>query len=111
MNYRIIPPGMRFETALRLGYTGEIRCAPYLAWIRTLDCHRCFTVAPSQASHTNFFKSQVNKGPDLLALPECPPCHQLYEDSGDPQEIPRLAQSALNILRAFYEGRLVWKSR
>lgn len=106
---KILPPNMPFRTALRLGYVGEIRLEPYLAWLRTLDCHRCLAVAPSDASHPNFFKSQTRKGPDPLALPECRVCHEEYEHKGDPQEQYRLARAAIYMLQAISEGRLVWR--
>lgn len=110
MSRRIIPPGLSFPQALRLGYVGEVRLPAYVAWVRTLDCHRCFHVAPSEASHPNFFKSQTNKGPDPLALPECRECHNDYENAGHPQEQERLARAALYLLQAIVEGRLTWKS-
>jgi hypothetical protein len=109
MNARIIPPGMPFTQALRLGYTGEIRMPQYLAWIRTQDCHRCLSAGPSDPSHPNFFKSQRNKAPDPLAIPECRRDHELYEQAGKPDETNRLAIAALYMLQAIYEGRLVWK--
>lgn len=109
MNARIIPPGLTFEQALRFGYTGEIRLAGYLAWIRTLPCRHGHATR-SQASHPNFFKSQKRKGPDPLALPECQACHEEYERNGYPDEINRLAAAALYMLQAIYEGRLVWKN-
>lgn len=111
MNTRIIPPGLTFPMALRRGYAGEIRMAPYLAWLRTLPCHRCSAPAPSEASHPNFYKSQVRKGPDPLALPECRHCHSEYELAGDPKEVARLTRAALYMLQAIYEGRLVWVNR
>lgn len=98
---------MTFEQALRLGYVGEIRLAGYLTWIRTLPCRNGHS-APSQASHPNFFKSQVRKGPDPLALPECSPCHEAYERLGEPDETLRLAAAALYMLQAINEGRLKW---
>lgn len=110
MNARILPPGMTFAQALRRGYTGEIRMPGYLAWLRTLPCHRCLVEKQSQASHPNFYKSQKNKAPDPLALPECPSCHQDYEVRGSPEEVARLTRAALYMLQAIYEGRLVWKS-
>lgn len=107
MNVRIIPPGMPFPQALRLGYTGEIRMPRYLAWIRSLPC-RYGHAGKAQASHPNFFKSQTRKGPDPLALPECAECHENYERWGDPQETERLAAAALYMLQAIHEGRLRW---
>lgn len=106
---RIIPPGMSFKQALRLGYTGEIRLEAYLRWIRSLACHHCGKAPRSQASHPNFYKSQKRKGPDPLALPECPDDHEAYERNGDPQETERLAIAAVYMLQAIYEGKLVWK--
>jgi hypothetical protein len=110
VNARILPPNMPWPQALRAGYVGEIRMPGYLAWLRTLPCHRCMTPAPSEASHPNFYKSQVRKGPDPLALPECRYHHEAYEAAGDPQEASRLARAALFMLQAISEGRLVWKS-
>lgn len=111
MNARIIPPGMTFEQALRLGYVGEIRMAGYVAWVKTLPCHRCQAAAPSDPSHPNFYKSQTRKAPDPLALPECRLCHEEYEASGAPQEVARLSRAALYMLQAISEGRLVWVNR
>ena len=71
MNARIIPPNMPFALALRLGYTGPIRLPGYVKWIKTLPCDACGANAPSDPSHPNFFKSQKNKAPDPLAIPEC----------------------------------------
>lgn len=107
MSARILPAGMPFQLALRLGYTGEIRMPHYLDWIRTLPCRHGHSV-PVEASHPNFFKSQTRKGPDPLALPECPPCHREYEAAGKPDEEARLAAAALYMLQAIYEGRLQW---
>lgn len=108
MNMRIIPPGLTFPQALRRGYTGEIRLPGYLAWIKTLPCHCGNCAAPSDPSHPNFFKSQVRKAPDPLAIPESRECHESYERNGFPDEEPRLAAAALYLLQAIYEGRLVW---
>lgn len=105
---KIIPPGMSFEQALRLGYTGEIRLPAYLRWIRKLPCDCGGCRPPSQASHTNFFKSQKRKGPDPLAIPESAHCHQDYERNGFPDEQRRLARAALYMLQAIYEGKLEW---
>ena len=105
---RIIPPGLTFPQALRLGYTGPIRLPGYIKWIKTLPCHHCQVPGPSDPSHPNFFKSQKNKGPDPLALPECRVDHECYERNGFPNEEPRLAAAALYMLRAIYEGRLKW---
>jgi hypothetical protein len=106
---KILPPGMAFPHALRLGYTGEIRMPGYLAWVKTLPCWNCQAYPPSDASHPNFFKSQARKAPDPLALPEDRRCHDLYEQSGVPDETRRLAAAALVMLQAIYEGKLVWK--
>jgi hypothetical protein len=106
---KIVPPGMAFKYALRMGYVGEIRMPGYLEWIRTLPCHNCNFAPPNDASHPNFFKSQAHKAPDPLALPECRRDHELYEMAGAPDEIPRLAAAALVMLQAIAEGRLVWK--
>lgn len=106
MNARIYPPQLSFEQALRLGYTGPIRLPRYLEWIRTLPCDHCG--GKSEASHPNFFKSQKNKGPDPLALPECRFAHESYERNGTPDEERRLARAALYMLQAIYEGHLVW---
>lgn len=108
---KIIPPGMTFPQALRRCYTGEIRMPGYLAWVKTLHCHRCSAHPPSDPSHPNFYKSQTRKAPDPLALPECRPCHEEYEHSGAPQEVVRLSRAALYLLQAIYEGRLVWVNR
>lgn len=105
---KIIPPSLSFPQALRLGYTGEIRLPAYLKWIRSLPCRNGCS-GKVEASHPNFFKSQTRKGPDPLALPECPECHREYEGNGDPDEINRLAAAALYLLQAIYEGRLEWK--
>lgn len=105
--HRILPPGLTFEQALRRGYTGPIRMRPYLDWIKTLPCDHC-QATPVDPSHPNFFKSMRNKAPDLLAIPECRDCHEEYERNGFPDEERRLARAALYMLRAIYEGRLVW---
>jgi hypothetical protein len=105
---KIIPPTMPFDQALRFGYTGEIRMPRYLEWIRTLPCDHCKRPAPSQASHPNFYKSQKNKGPDPLALPECPACHAEYERNGYTDEDYRMQRAAIYMLRAIWEGRLKW---
>ena len=108
MNVRIIPPGMPFAQALRFGYVGEIRLPGYIAWIKTLQCDRCCAPAPSDPSHPNFYKSQKNKAPDPLALPECRACHNEYEQRGLPNEQARLARAALYVLQAIHERRLRW---
>lgn len=109
MNARIIPPGRTFEQALRFGYAGPIRMRKYLDWLKTLpcDCGDC-QPGPSDPSHPNFFKSQKNKAPDPLAIPESRSCHEEYERNGFPDEQRRLARAALYMLQAIYEGRLVW---
>jgi hypothetical protein len=108
LNARIIPPGLTFEHALRLGYTGPIRVPGYLAWIRTLPCDATGTPGPSDASHPNFFKSMTNKAPDPLAIPESREAHMAYEHAGAPDEERRLARAAMYLLQAIYEGRLKW---
>lgn len=108
MNARVIPPNMPFAQALRAGMTGEIRLRAYLDWIKTLPCHRCRAPAPSDPSHPNFYKSQKNKAPDPLAIPECRTCHEEYEHRGNPDEQARLARAAMYMLQAIYEGRLKW---
>lgn len=105
---RILPPGLTFEQALRRGYTGPIRLRPYLDWIKTLPCDCGNHPAPSDPSHPNFFKSQKNKAPDPLAIPEHRECHEAYERNGFTDEERRLARAALYMLQAIYEGRLVW---
>lgn len=107
---RIIPPGMPWIQALRRGYVGEIRMPQYVDWIKTLPCHNCHRDPPSDPSHGNFLKSQRNKCPDPLTLPECRMDHELYERSGVPDEQRRLAIAAIHMLQAIAEGRLVWKS-
>lgn len=111
MTPRIIPMGMSFEQALRLGYTGEIRLPAYVRWIKTLPCDPCRAPGPSDPSHPNFFKSQMRKGPDPLALPECRGCHEAYERNGFPDEQRRMARAAVYMLQAIYEGRLVWTGK
>jgi len=108
VNHRIVPPGLSFEQALRLGYTGPIRLPGYIAWLKTLPCHHCLAPAPSDPSHPNFFKSQRNKAPDPLAIPECRDDHECYERNGFPDEEHRLARAALFMLQAIFEGRLKW---
>lgn len=111
MNARIIPFGMPFAHALRLGYAGPMRCEPYLKWIRQQPCWKTLKPGPSEASHPNFFKSQKNKGPDFLALPECRMVHEEYERIGKPNEQERLAAAAIYLLQAIHEGRLRWSSK
>ena len=108
MNARIIPFGMPFPQALRLGYAGEIRMRRYLDWIKTLPCNGCGKPGPSDPSHPNFYKSQTRKAPDPLAIPECRECHEIYEANGAPDEQARLAAAAMYLLQALYEGRLQW---
>lgn len=110
VNARIIPPGMSFPQALRLGYTGEIRLPAYIRWIKKLACATCQAPGPSDPSHPNFFKSQLRKAPDPLAIPECRADHEAYERNGFPDEQARLARAALYMLQAIHEGRLVWKA-
>lgn len=107
---KIIPPGMPFPQALRLGYVGEIRMPGYLEWLRTLACHTCHIDPGGTASHPNFYKTQKSKGPDPLAIPECLNCNLSY-DRCQPQEPERLQAAALYLLQAIAEGRLVWKSK
>ena len=106
---KILPLGVPFKYALRLGYTGEIRMQPYIDWIKTLPCATCDQPGPSDPSHPNFFKSMKAKGPDALAIPECRKCHNEYERYGSPLQEQRLAKAALVMLQAIAEGRLVWK--
>ena len=111
VNTRILPAGLSFEQCLRRGYTGEIRVPGYLKWIKTLPCHHCQIPGPSDPSHPNFFKSQKNKAPDPLAIPECRQDHEAYERNGFTDEERRLARAALYMLQAIYERRLVWVNR
>ena len=111
VNNKVLPPNLTFEQCLRRGYTGEIRMPQYLKWIRTLPCDATGKPGPSDASHPNFFKSQRNKAPDPLAIPESRECHELYERNGFTDEERRLARAALYLLQAIYEQRLVWVSR
>jgi hypothetical protein len=110
---KIIPPGLTFEQALRLGHTGRILCRPYLDWLKTLPCDTCGAGAPCDPSHFNGLKGAGTKSADLLAIPQCRSCHELYElgpsKSGmDPKGRPFLSRAALYLLQAFFEGRLVW---
>lgn len=112
MKTRILPAGMSFENALRLGYTGRIEHAPYLAWIKSLDCDTCGAPGPSDPSHLdNAFKGMGTKAPDPWAIPECRRCHEVYERMRPSDAVieHRLARAALYLLQAIYEGRLVWK--
>jgi hypothetical protein len=98
---------MSFEQALRAGYVGAIKCRPYLDWLKTLPCHNCGAPPPSDPSHLNSLKGMGTKSADLLSLPQCRKCHEAYEHAGgDPDWWIR--QAALYLLRAFWEGRLVW---
>jgi hypothetical protein len=106
---KVLPQGLTFEQSLRLGYTGEIRLPGYLTWVKTLPCDPCGAEAPSDPSHPNFFKSQKRKAPDPLAIPECRRCHERYEFVGAPDEEHRLARAALYLLRAIFEGHLIWR--
>lgn len=108
MNARVLVPSLTFEQNLRRGYTGPIRMRKYLDWIKTLPCDHCGTTQRIDPSHPNFFKSQKNKGPDPLAIPECRADHEAYERNGFPDEERRLARAAIYLLQAIYEGRLVW---
>ena len=110
MHMKILPPGVPFVHALRLGYTGEIRLPAYIAWLKEQPCWQCYKAAPSDPSHPNFLKSAKHKAPDPLALPECRTCHNSYEERGYPDEQRRLAAAALVMLQAIAEGRLVWKN-
>jgi hypothetical protein len=111
---KILPPSMTFEQALRAGMTGRIECRAYLDWLKTLACDTCGAGAPSDPSHFNGFKGMGTKAPDLFSIPQCRSCHELYERgpgaSGyDPKGRRWLERAALYLLRAFYEGRLVWQ--
>lgn len=107
---RILPPGMTFEQALRAGYTGRIDHEGYRKWLKTLPCDVCHKAPPSDPSHVNAYKGAGTKSPIFFAIPECRACHEAYEDDGDPDAEARLARAALYLLRAIYEGRLVWKN-
>jgi hypothetical protein len=109
MNGRIIPPGLTFEQAVRLGYTGRIQLRPYLDWLRTLACDTCGAVPPNDPSHVNSFKGCGTKSPDPWAIPECRTCHESYE-RGPAHSEERLRRAALYLLQAIYEGRLRWGS-
>lgn len=125
---KIIPPGMTFEQALRGGHAGRILSQPYLDWLKTLPCDTCGWGAPSDPSHINSFKGMGTKAPDLMAIPQCRNCHELYERGEDPvaqslapplTEPPErplryrrdqfLARCAIYLIRAYWEGRLVWR--
>lgn len=107
MNTKILPPNMRFEHALRAGYTGRIELRAYLDWLKTLPCDTCGAVAPSDPSHVNSFKGQGTKSPDPFAIPECRACHESYERGpGFAQD--RIYRAAFYMLRAIYEGKFKW---
>lgn len=105
---KVLPYGMTFEQALRLGYTGRIESQKYLAWLRTLPCDTCRAPAPSDPSHLdNCFKGPGTKSPDLFAIPQCRRCHEAYERRSDKGEVePRMARAALYLVQAVYEGVL-----
>jgi hypothetical protein len=108
-NGKIIPPGISFEQAVRAGYTGRILMPGYLEWLRTLPCHTCGAPPRSQPSHINAYKGQGTKSPDPLAIPEDAACNQNYDTQ--PPDIPGREHTALfYLLRAIFEGRLVWKN-
>jgi len=120
---RIIPPGMTFEHALRLGYAGKIECRPYLDWLKTLPCDTCGAPPPSDPSHLdNAFKGMGTKAPDIWAIPECRTCHELYEQrrviehgarirlNVKDESVVRLSRAAIYLAQGFYVGRLKWIS-
>ena len=109
MGARIIPPGMSFQQALRLGYAGRIELRPYLDWLKTLPCDTCGAQPPCDPSHVNGFKGAGTKSPDLFALPECRSCHENYE-RGPGYSEERIYRAAFYMLQAVYEGRLQWKA-
>lgn len=104
----MIPYGMSFEHALRLGYTGRIESDKYIAWIKSLDCDTCGAPGPSDPSHMdNYHKGMGSKLPDFWAIPECRRCHNAYEGSTiRPPAERRLARVALYLLWAIYIGVL-----
>lgn len=108
MANKIIPFGMRFEHALRFGYTGRIESGKYLAWIRNQPCDTCGAPAPSDPSHLdNAFKGTGTKAPDFWAIPQCRLCHEAYERESSKIAVePRMARAALYMLQAIYEGVL-----
>lgn len=113
---KIIPPTMTTEQAIRSGMCGRIECGPYLRWLKTLPCDTCGAGAPSDPSHYNGYKGMGTKAPDLFAIPQCRKCHEAYERREgwlfEVREIAEdlfLARSILYIVRAFWEGHLVWK--
>jgi hypothetical protein len=99
---------MSFEQALRLGYTGRIESAKYLAWIKTLPCDTCSAPPPSDPSHLdNAFKGTGTKAPDYFSIPQCRLCHDAYEHYGSKEDVtPRMARAALYLLHAIYIGVL-----
>ncbi len=109
---KIIPHGLNFTQALRLGYTGRIELPSYLAWLKTLPCDTCGAPPPSDPSHlNNHYRGQGTKSPDPWAIPECRTCHELYERLGKSERVTetRLSRAAHYLLQAIFEGRLVWK--
>lgn len=106
---KIIPPGMDFEKAVKLGYAGKIELRPYLDWLKTLPCDTCGAPAPSDPSHVNSVKGMGTKSPDPLAIPECRSCHENYERGSGYAE-QRIYRAAFYLLRAIWEGRLKWAS-
>lgn len=111
---KIIPPQMTFEEAVRNGHAGRIVCRGYLDWIKTLPCDTCAAPAPSDPSHMNAYKGTGTKAPDLFVIPQCRRCHDLYERLGAGGTYDNgtfLARCMFYVLRAFWEGRLVWKSQ
>lgn len=109
MNGKIIPFGMPFAQALRLGYTGRIECEKYLAWIRKLDCDTCGAPGPSDPSHLNSYKSMGSKSAFTFTIPECRRCHEVYERQGNPDQERRMARAAIYLTQAIFEEKLVWK--
>lgn len=109
---KIIPPGMTFEQALRSGMAGRIEFRPYLDWIKTLPCHTCGAHPPCDPSHLNTLKGAGTKSADLLAIPECRPCHDNYERLvvvEQEMHNARIRAAAFYLMQAFYEGRLIWR--
>jgi len=102
---------MSFDQALRAGYTGRILCRPYLDWLKTLPCDTCGAGAPSDPSHYRGYKGIGTKAPDLMAIPECRACHNAYHRKSVHHADHRqfLQRSVIYLVRAFWEGRLVWK--
>lgn len=93
--------------AVRAGYAGRIELRPYLDWIKTLPCDTCGAPPPCDPSHVNSFKGQGTKSPDPFAIPQCRGCHENYERSA-PEADLRVYRAAFYMLRAIWEGRLVW---